>query len=312
MPFRADPERAARRSPAQIPLLHVVLQRAEKDVRNTLRDGNEPQRAVFRSLARQRRPALVGPEHAADRRRRNLARLQPVPRVERVVAAPVAGEDVLVDLLIARIDPALHRARVHVRGKAERLVPRLPAPEPVGIGALQVGIEDACVFPQPIEKRARLGQPGVLPRHDLRPGPVDVEDLRLPCLQRGEVLVEAPFLDFPLFIAVGLEVFADLREPAAGQRRREHAANHHAAAAANRSSNVLRDLAVSYVLILELRHDRPAGSGLRDDAVSRSTDMVLDVRIGTPQRVTIRRQPALERHNLVTYVHGSTSDWFAL
>ena len=72
-------------------------------------------------------------------------RLQPVCGVERVVAAPVAGEDVLVDLLVAGIDPALDRAGIHVRRKAERLVAGLTAADAVGIGALQVGIEDALV-----------------------------------------------------------------------------------------------------------------------------------------------------------------------
>ena len=152
--------------------------------------------------------------------------LQPVRGVERVIPAPVTGEDVRVHLLIAGVDPALDGARVHVWGKAKRLVPGLPPAHPVGIGALPVGIENAFVFPQAIEKRTRLGESRVLPRHDLRLGPVDVEDLRLPCLQRGEVLVEAPFLDFPFFVAVRLEILADFREPVARKIGGEHAANH--------------------------------------------------------------------------------------
>jgi hypothetical protein len=87
-------------------------------------------------------------------------------------------------------------------GKSKRFVSRLPPAHTVSIRALPVGIEDAFIFPQAIEKSTRLGEPRVLPRHDLRPGPVDVEDLRLPSFQRGEVLVETPLLDFQLFVVV--------------------------------------------------------------------------------------------------------------
>ena len=210
-------------------------------------DRNEAQRAVLRPLACQRRPALIGAEHAAHRRRRNLVGLQPVRGVERVIPAPVASEDVLVHLLIAGVDPALDGARVHVWGKAKRLVPGLPPANTVGIRALPVGIEDAFVFPQAIEKRTRLGESRVLPRHDLRLRPVDVEDLRLPRFQRGEVLVEAPFLDFPFFVVVRLEILAEFREPVAREIGREHAANHRAAGVPNRLTDRLRYLAVPYV-----------------------------------------------------------------
>ena len=61
----------------------------------------------------------------------------------------------------------------------------------------------------------------VLPRHHLRPGPVDVEDLRPACLQRREILVQAPLLDFPFLIAVRLEILAELGEPVAARDGRE-------------------------------------------------------------------------------------------
>ena len=92
-------------------------------------------------------------------------RLQPVRAVEGIVAAPVAGEDLFVDALVAGIDPALDGAGIHVRGEAERLVAGLAAAHAVGIGALPVGIEDALIAPQAIEEGARLGELRVLPRH---------------------------------------------------------------------------------------------------------------------------------------------------
>ena len=98
--------------------------------------------------------------------------LQPVSGVEWIVPAPVAGKHVLVDLLIAGVDPALDRAGVHVWRQAKRLVARLPPSRPVRIRALSVGIEHTFVLPQAIEKRPRLGESGILPGHDLRLGPV--------------------------------------------------------------------------------------------------------------------------------------------
>src|ERR1700747_3684066 len=198
MPLRADPERTAWSRAAQISLVHIVLKRAKEHVGDARRDGNKAQGAVVRPLACQRRPTLIGAEHTAHRRRRNLLGLQPVRTIERIIAAPVAREDVLVDLLIAGVDPALDGARIHVWRKSKRLVPWLPPAHAVGIRALQVGIEYAFVFPEAIEKSTCFGEPRVLARRDLRPGPVDVEDLRLPVFQRGEVLVEATFFDFPL------------------------------------------------------------------------------------------------------------------
>src|ERR1700686_401464 len=118
MPLGADPERTPWGRAAQISLVHVVLKRAKEHVGNALRDRNEAQSAVFRPLACQRRPALIGAKHAAHRRRRNLMGLQTVGGVEGVIAAPVTGEDILVYLLIAGVDPALDGARIHVRGKS--------------------------------------------------------------------------------------------------------------------------------------------------------------------------------------------------
>src|SRR5436190_933660 len=84
------------------------------------------------------------------------------------VPMPLPGEDALVDLLIPRVDPALDRARIHMRRKAEALVPWLAPPQAVRIGALPVRIEYAFVFPEAIEKGACLGELRVLPRHHLR------------------------------------------------------------------------------------------------------------------------------------------------
>jgi len=43
--------------------------------------------------------------------------------------------------------------------------------------------------------------------------------LRLDGFERGEVFVEAAFFAFELFVAVGLEIVADLREPVASEIR---------------------------------------------------------------------------------------------
>src|SRR5215469_10436565 len=147
MPLRADPERTAWGCAAQISLVHIVLKGAKEHVGDALRNGNEAQGAVVRPLACQRRPTLIGAEHTAHRRRRDLLGLQSVRSVERVIAAPVTSKDVLVYLLIARVDPALNRAGIHVWRKSKRLVPGLPAAHAVSIRALQVGIEDPFVFP---------------------------------------------------------------------------------------------------------------------------------------------------------------------
>src|SRR5258708_21775997 len=107
MPLRADAERTAWGRAAQISLGDVVLKRAKEHVGNALRDRNEPQSAVFRPLACQRRPALIGAEHAAYRRRRNLMGVQPVRGVKRIITGPVTGKDDLVHRLIAGVNPAL-------------------------------------------------------------------------------------------------------------------------------------------------------------------------------------------------------------
>ena len=67
VPFRADAERAAGRRAAQIVLGHVVLKRAQQHIGDAFGDRDQAQRAVLRPLPGQRRPALIGAEHAADR-----------------------------------------------------------------------------------------------------------------------------------------------------------------------------------------------------------------------------------------------------
>src|SRR4030095_5371463 len=185
MPLRADPERTTWGRAAQVSLVHIVLKGAKEHVGDASRNGNKAQGAVVRPVACQRRPTLKGAEHTAHGRRRNLLGLQPVGSVERVITAPVTGEDILVYLLIARVDPALHSARIHVWRKSKRLVSGLPATQASCVDALPFGIEDSFVFPQAIEKSTRLGESRILPRSDLRTGPVDVEYLRLSGFQRG-------------------------------------------------------------------------------------------------------------------------------
>src|SRR6478752_4053857 len=151
-------------------------------------------------------------------------------RVERIVAAPIAGEDLLVHALIAGIDPSLYCACVHMRRQAERRVAGLAPTDPIGIRALQIRIEDPFeVGPQPIEEGARFGEPRILPRADLRFGPVHVEDLRLCSLQRREVLVEVPILSFLLLVGVLVEVPSDFVEPFSRLRSRLYAADNAAA-----------------------------------------------------------------------------------
>src|SRR5580704_7178156 len=306
MPLRADAERTAGGRAAQISLVHILLKSAKEHVGDALRDGNEAESAVFRPLACERRPALIGAEHAAHRGRRNLLSVQPVRGVERVIASPVTGEDVLVHLLIAGVDPALDGACIHVRGKPKRLVPGLTAAHTVGVGALPVGIEDAFVFPQAIEKGTRLGEPRVLPRHDLRLGPVNVEDLGLAGFERGEVSVEAALLAFELFVMVGLEILADLRKPVAREIGGEHSAKHRAAGLADRLTVCLGDCVVPYVAVVEFGHHRvPSGDLIADD-VDGSGDVVLYTCVGASQGLATRRELALERDDLVTYVEICT------
>src|ERR1700751_4204809 len=126
MPRRADPERTAWGRTAQVSLVHIVLKGAEEHVGDAFRNRNKAQGAVVRPLACQRRPTLKGAEHTAYRRRRNLLGFQPVGSIERVITVPVAGEDVLVYLLIARVDPALYSASIHMGRKSKGLVPGLP------------------------------------------------------------------------------------------------------------------------------------------------------------------------------------------
>src|ERR1043166_10012547 len=118
MPLRADPKRTAWGRAAQVSVVDIVLKGAKEHVGDAFRNGNKAQGAVVRPLACQRRPTLIGAEHTAHRRRRNLLRLQAVGSVKRVITAPVAGEDVLVYLLISRVDPAFHGARIHVWRKS--------------------------------------------------------------------------------------------------------------------------------------------------------------------------------------------------
>src|SRR6202040_2534218 len=178
----------------------------------------------------------------------------------------------------------------------------LTAAHTVRIGALPVGVEDAFVFPEAIEKSTRLGEPRVLPRHDLRLGPVDVEDLRLAGFQRGEVLVEAAFLAFQLFVVVGLQILADLREPVAREIGGEHSANHRTAGFTNRLTECFRDGAVAYVAVVELRHNGAPCGDIFADGADGPADVVLHLREGAFQCVATRRELALERDDLLTYV----------
>ena len=225
--------------------------------------------------------------------------VQAVRGVEGVISSPVSGEDVLVHLLIAGVDPAFDGARVHVWRNAKRVVPGLSATHAICIGALSVRIEDTFVFPKTIQERSRLGESRVLPRHDLWLGPVHVEDLRLPRFQRGEVLVKAPLLDFPFFVVVRLEVLAEFGEPVARESFGEYSADHRAPAVANRLPHCLGNLVISYVPVLHLRHDSAPCRNIRDDAIGGSSDVILDIGVGAFQRRAIGRELALERDDLV-------------
>ena len=82
---------------------------------------------------------------------------QSVSGVEWIVPAPVAGKHVLVDPLIAGIDPAFYRPGIHVWRETKRFISRLSPSRPIRIRALQVRIEHPFVLPQAIEKRPGLG-----------------------------------------------------------------------------------------------------------------------------------------------------------
>ena len=144
----------------------------------------------------------------------------------------------------------------------------------------------------------------VLPRHDLRPGPVDVEDLRLPGLERGEVLVEAPFLDFPFFVPVRLEILADFREPVAGNSRpgtrRESPRSRCSGSTDEPPLRPCRPECLGNRA--QAPPGDPAATSLRMLSAG-STDVVLHVCVGAFQPLAIRRERALERDDLVTYIH---------
>ena len=259
----------------------------------------------FGPLRCQRRPALVSPEHAAHRGGRNLPGLQPVRAVEGIVAAPVTGEDMLVDPLVAGIDPAFDRTGIHVGGQTKRLVSWLPSAHAVGIRTLPIGIEDAFVSPQAIEKRTSLGELRVLPRQDLRLRPVDVEDLRPSGFQRREVLVEIPLLDFALFVPVAFQVLAKLREPVPREADGEHSTNNRTSSLPDRLSRSFLDVAVSDVAILDLGHDRAPRGHILADLVGGAADMFPHVSVGSLQVIAPRRQTAFERHDPVANVDFS-------
>ena len=61
--------------------------------------------------------------------------------VERVEGAPVAGENVPVDLLEGGIDPAFDRAAIDVRRQPQARVAGLAPPDAVGVGAVPRGIK---------------------------------------------------------------------------------------------------------------------------------------------------------------------------
>src|SRR5262249_57367003 len=132
------------------------------------------------------------------------------------VGPPVTGEDVAVTPAIGGIDPALHRAGVHVWRQAERTVARLAPADAVGVAAFAVGVEmrGALAFPapQPIEEGTRLGQFCALPRLDLRLRPVDAEDLGPARFELAEIAVERRICR-TLAIVVGRQVFADRLVP---------------------------------------------------------------------------------------------------
>ena len=73
---------------------------------------------------------------------------------------------------------------------------------------------------------ARLGELRVLARHHLRLRPVDVEDLRLAGLERGEIFVEAPLLDLALLVVGWPRDTRRARRTSRLHRGREDAADH--------------------------------------------------------------------------------------
>src|SRR3954465_2066685 len=225
-----------------------------------------------------------------------------MPRAERIVPPPISREDVLIDLLIARVDPAFDGSGIHMRREAQRFVAWLPPPQSIGVGALPVRIEHAFVVPQPIEKGARLGELRVLPRQDLWLGPVKVEDLRLARFQRGKILIEAPLLDLSLFVAVGLDIFPDLREPVLSKACGKDPAYDHTAGFPDRPLRRIRNLAAADVGVGNLRYNEALRRGIGEYAVHRSPDVASDVGEGTPQGIAPRCHRALEADNSIADV----------
>jgi hypothetical protein len=126
--------------------------------------------------------------------------------------------------------------------------------------------------------------------------------LRLPSFQRGEVLVETPLLDFQFFVVVRLEILADFREPVAREIGPEHSTNHRTTGFPDRLTDCLRYCVVPYIGVIEFRHHGAPCSDLAEDNVDSSLDEVPHVFIGTVQDLATRRELALERGDLVTYV----------
>src|SRR4029077_19822985 len=76
---------------------------------------------------------------------------------------------------------------------------------------------------------------------------------------------------------------------------------------ADRLTQGLGDCAVPYVAVIEFGHHRvPSGDLIAND-VDGSADVVLYTCVGALQGLATRREPALERDDLATYVEICTS-----
>jgi len=96
--LRIDSECPARLGAAEIVFGYIILKGAQKHVNHGISDGDELQGAVAFALLGQRCPTLEGPKHGADCRRGDFASIRPPRRIERIIGAPVAREDMAVDV----------------------------------------------------------------------------------------------------------------------------------------------------------------------------------------------------------------------
>src|SRR5262249_10149611 len=132
-------------------------------------------------------------KHRADGGRRDLTRIWPPCGIERIVLAPVAREDVPVYVSEVVVEPALDGSSVAMWRKSQRRRSGRPPPDAIRIYRNLLGVEVPLPFafgpPKAVHEDTSAGERLRLARQNLRPRPVDSENLRPGCPQIVEIFV---------------------------------------------------------------------------------------------------------------------------